>query len=326
MNGKLATGLVEMADDLSALKKGGFWTVIGSFEGQWSLARFSHVESCEFPAEVSWIPLAPEKWQSTFDVDGYCKYVNYIQEEIATGNVYQVNACRTLSASNPENESLLGLAALICQSNPARFASYVSLPDLQIASASPERFISLQDRTILSSPIKGTSATSQFLEKDHAENLMIVDLIRNDLGAISKIGTVSTPRLLDTEEHPGLFHLVSDVKAEIADGLDIADVLKSIMPPGSVSGAPKSSALKTIEKWEGKRDIYCGTIGWIDMDSNQGELAVAIRTFWQRNDGVLNFGTGAGITWGSQALQEWEETALKARRLIGIAGGVREFA
>lgn len=326
MNGKLATGLEEIADDLSALKKGGFWAVIGNFEGKWILARFSKVVSSELPRNVSWIPIAPERWESSFDVNGYCRYVNQIQEEIAAGGVYQVNACRTLSVSNPDNKSLLGLAARISESNPAKFASYICLPDLQIASASPERFISLTDRTIVSSPIKGTSATENFLEKDHAENLMIVDLIRNDLGAIAKIGTVTTPRLLDTEKHPGLFHLVSDVKAEIADGLDITDVLKSIMPPGSVSGAPKSSALKVIQQWEGRRDIYCGTIGWLDMTSNLGELAVAIRTFWQRADGVLKFGTGAGITWGSQAQQEWEETELKARRLISIAGGVKEFA
>ena len=326
MNGKLATGLEEIAHDLSALKKGGFWAVIGSFEGQWTLARFSQVIASKLPTDIVWIPISPEKWISSFSEDNYFKYVTQIQEEIAAGSVYQVNACRTLAAPNPENTSLLGLASAIANSNPAPFASYISLPGLQIASASPERFISLEGKTIISSPIKGTSATKDFLEKDHAENLMIVDLIRNDIGAIAKVGSVTTPRLLETEEHPGLFHLVSDVRAEIANGLEISDVLKSMMPPGSVSGAPKSSALKIIQQWEGHRDIYCGTIGWVDMDSMQGELAVAIRTFWQRNDGVLKFGTGAGITWGSRAQQEWEETVLKARRLIGIAGGAKEFA
>jgi para-aminobenzoate synthetase component 1 len=111
--------------------------------------------------------------------------------------------------------------------------------------------------------------------------------------------------------------LVSDVRAELDEKLDVVDLLKAMMPPGSVSGAPKSSALKIISENEGERGPYCGAIGWVE--NGHAELAVGIRTFWQGSDNYLRFGTGAGITWGSDPELEWEETELKARRLIGLA-------
>ena len=319
MGGRLATELEYVTTDLAALKDSGFWAVVGSFEGQWKLAKFRSVIEAPLPIAGNWQPIPISSWCSSKDELAYRTYVDAIKEEIAIGNVYQVNACRVLSAQNEKNSSLLPLANLLQRANPAPFSSYLSLPGIEIASASPERFLSLSGRTLITSPIKGTSATSEFLEKDHAENLMIVDLMRNDLGAVARSGSMSTPRLLDTEQHPGLFHLVSDVQAEIAEGLEVCDVLNSVMPPGSVSGAPKSSALSLISSNEGFREIYCGVVGWVE--GNRAELAVAIRTFWQNKDGALKFGTGAGITWGSDAQLEWEETELKAGRLIGIASG-----
>lgn len=320
MGGKLATGLEKVATDLAALREGGFWAIVGTFESNWILAKFREVRSAALPKSESWQPVPLNSWESSVNEEQFVQYVNSIKEHIALGDVYQVNACRILSAIDSQNQSLLPLANEIQNSNPAPFASYLSLPGLEIASASPERFLSLNDRTIMSSPIKGTSATKTFLVKDEAENLMIVDLIRNDIGAVAKTGTVTTPRLLDTEAHPGLFHLVSDVQGEIAEDLDFVDVLEKMMPPGSVSGAPKSSALQIIEKLEGQRGPYCGAIGW--YDGSCAQVAVGIRTFWRGEDQVLKFGTGAGITWDSDAHMEWQETELKARRLIDIASGV----
>ena len=323
MGGRLATGLELVTDDLEALRSPGFWAVVGSFESKWTLAKFSQVSEetnlLEIKQNVDWSAIPKDRWQSNLSQHGYVEYVEKIREHIAEGEVYQVNACRVLSAENRENASLIGLAKKIHLANPAPFASYLSLPNLELASASPERFITLQNRNILSSPIKGTSANDRFLEKDEAENLMIVDLIRNDLGTVAKVGTVTTPRLLATEKHPGLFHLVSDVSAQLAEGLDVVDLLRSAMPPGSVSGAPKSSALRIIQSHEGARGPYCGAIGWVE--NGNAELSVGIRTFWQESDESLHFGTGAGITWGSNAEQEWQETELKAQRLIAIAAG-----
>ncbi|NDD78802.1 MAG: anthranilate synthase component I family protein [Actinobacteria bacterium] len=246
----------------------------------------------------------------------YCSYVERIREKISAGEVYQVNACRILSAENNSNLSLLPLAEKILKENPAEFAAYLNLGDIQVASASPERFVSLKDGVAISSPIKGTSASEEFLEKDRAENLMIVDLIRNDLSKVAKTGSVTTPRLLATEAHPGLFHLVSDVRAELAEGKDLVDLLLAMTPPGSVSGAPKNSALRIIEENESARGPYCGVIGF--SDGARAELAVGIRIFWQGEDQILRFGTGAGITWRSDSELEWEETELKARKLIGL--------
>ncbi len=317
MGNHLASQLVEISDDLNSLRKPGFWVVFGSFEGNWRLARFARVEQSNLPkSELSWNSISNEDWQSTLDKSAYCSYVERIREKIVAGEVYQVNACRVLSAKNESNPSLLPLAEKILEENPAEFAAYLSFGDIQVASASPERFISLKDRVAISSPIKGTSATEEFLEKDRAENLMIVDLIRNDLSKVAKTGSVTTPRLLDTEAHPGLFHLVSDVRAELSEGKDLVDLLLAMSPPGSVSGAPKSSALKIIKENESPRGPYCGVIGF--SDGNRAELAVGIRIFWQGEDQILRFGTGAGITWGSDSELEWEETELKARKLIGL--------
>ena len=317
MGTHLASELVETSNDLNSLRKPGFWVVLGSFEGKWRLARFAKAEQSNLPeAKSSWNAISDGSWQSTLDKGAYCAYVDKIREKIAAGEVYQVNACRVLSADNKSNLSLLPLAEKILKENPAEFAAYLDLGDIQVASASPERFISLKDGVAISSPIKGTSATEEFLEKDRAENLMIVDLIRNDLSKVAKTGSVTTPRLLATEAHPGLFHLVSDVRAELSQGKDLVDLLLAMSPPGSVSGAPKSSALKIIEENESSRGPYCGVIGF--SDGTRAELAVGIRIFWQGDDQILRFGTGAGITWGSDSELEWEETELKARKLIGL--------
>jgi para-aminobenzoate synthetase component 1 len=214
---------------------------------------------------------------------------------------------------------LRGLFSEILKKNPAPWASYFEVPGVMIASASPELFLSRNGATVKSSPIKGTQATNsqQFGAKDQAENVMIVDLVRNDLGQICKSGTVEVPRLLSSEEHPGLQHLVSDVQGELLEDISWSQIFTALSPPGSVSGAPKSSATQVISENEIARGPYCGALGWIQGD--QAVLSVAIRTFWKDTD--INFGTGAGITWGSNARAEWEETQLKAKRLISIAGG-----
>jgi para-aminobenzoate synthetase component 1 len=173
-----------------------------------------------------------------------------------------------------------------------------------------------------SAPIKGTGRTEADLTpKDSAENVMIVDLVRNDLGVVCRTGSVTVPHLLAVEAHPGLVHLVSTVRGELRDDVGWADVLAATFPPGSVTGAPKSTALRIIDEVEtAARGPYCGAVGWVDADSRTAELAVAIRTFWL-SDGILRFGTGAGITWGSDPEREWDETELKAERLLAVASG-----
>lgn len=319
MNGISAQNCVEIRHDFAALEEPGFWAVIGTFEGDFTFARFTDVTDNSFVSSEPRPVIG--QWRSDTSRSEYIAYVDRIREQIADGWVYQVNACRILSA--PCKGNLAGFMADLIQSNPAPHASYISLPNIEIASASPELFLRVWTengvRKTLTSPIKGTSPTQEFLEKDLAENVMIVDLMRNDLASISEPGTTHVPRLLGTEKHPGLFHLVSDVGSTLRSGLTWAEILTSLMPPGSVSGAPKSSAVSVIAANEKPRGPYCGALGWVN-DGN-AHLAVGIRTFWRDNESEIHFGTGAGITWGSNAANEWEETELKAHRLIAIASG-----
>ena len=316
MGGRLATDLVEVSHDPQCLDDGGFWAVSTTFENQFTAGKFATVIQAPFPTS-SWIPLKGS-WSSSLKANQYMDYVERIRSSIADGWVYQVNACRRLTHVD-DGQSLRGLFSEILKNNPAPWASYFEAPGLMIASASPELFLSRIGSMVKSSPIKGTQPTNShtFGSKDQAENVMIVDLMRNDLGQICKSGTVEVPRLLSSEEHPGLQHLVSDVEGELLDNISWREILTALSPPGSVSGAPKSSATQVIATNEIPRGPYCGALGWVE--GNHGVLSVAIRTFWK--DSHLNFGTGAGITWGSDASAEWEETQLKARRLISIAGG-----
>ena len=325
MGGRFAHSLIEESDDLSRLDDGNFWAVSISYEGQVRLARFEEdfEEDLEspFPFDSTQWNGSVSKWSSSLERTEYCNYVEAIRQAIASGWVYQVNACRVLSADFAGKE-LASLFAKILQENPAPYASYLSLPGIQIASASPELFLKRNGSELITSPIKGTQdlAANGFGNKDQSENVMIVDLMRNDLGQICQPGSIQVSELLRSEDHPGLRHLVSDVVGTLKKDLGWAQILNSVLPAGSISGAPKSSALKIISENEPtQRGPYCGILGWVKGDAAQ--LSVAIRTFWNLKDGQLRFGTGAGITWGSEPSAEWEETQLKARKLISIAGG-----
>jgi para-aminobenzoate synthetase component 1 len=319
MGGTYATNLVEVTDDASCLDDGSFWAISITFEGKATFARFADVAHSDFPS-ASWKPLDAQ-WISSQNQSQYISYVSAIRHIIAAGGVYQVNACRQLRHDLKDDPSLSGLFSELLKGNPAEFACYLKVDDLEIASASPERFLSRNGSGILTSPIKGTITQKEdvFGDKDKAENLMIVDLMRNDLGRICETGSVEVSELFRHEKHPGITHLVSDVIGKLREGISWNEIFTAVMAPGSVSGAPKSSALSIIGENEGVRGPYCGTLGWIHGD--RAELSVAIRTFWTTGDSVLRYGTGAGITWGSDPAEEWEETQLKARHLISIAGG-----
>ncbi|CAL9587893.1 chorismate-binding protein [Streptomyces sp. enrichment culture] len=328
---RVATGLLDVTDDPSALDSTGFWAVCADFEGRLTCARFRDVreEAVPAPAPDAWRGPAPDDWTSSLGHAAYTAGVRAIRDRIAAGEVYQANLCRVLSAPVPADADVDRLTALLARGNPAPYAGTIRLPahGVEIATASPELFLRRHGRTVESGPIKGTGRTeADLLEKDYTENVMIVDLVRNDLGRVCATGTVSVPDLCAVEKHPGLVHLVSTVRGELRDGAGWPELLAAAFPPGSVTGAPKSSALRIIDALEnGPRGPYCGGIGWVDADRGTAELAVGIRTFWieRRADGgaVLRFGTGAGITWGSDPEGEWRETELKASRLLAVASG-----
>jgi para-aminobenzoate synthetase component I len=362
--GRRATDAVECVDlqqDPQRLAEPGPWFVVVDFEafgrgGQARAWRFAHVSDDVAPAvgalrDAPWRGPDPSSWRSSLDRDAYQEAVQRVRDHVRDGTVYQVNVCRVLGAPlpvTPDGATSLepdaaALAARLAAGNPAPYGAAVHVPassgvdPVWVVSASPELYLSLAAGALASGPIKGTARTADGLtDKDRAENVMITDLVRNDLQQVCSPGTVTVTDLLGVEEHPGLVHLVSRVRGALAPEVAEAPdrwgrVLRATFPPGSVSGAPKSSALRIIEELEtAPRGPYCGAVGWVDGD--RAELAVGIRTFWwergPHDDGVLRFGTGAGITWGSDPLAEWHETELKAERLVGLASAqmVDEFA
>lgn len=317
-------------DDLTS----GFWAVVVTFEGDLTAVRMSAV-SRDGPSDPlhdgrpnRW-PGVASAWRTSVDHDAYVAGVEEIRRRIADGTVYQVNLCRVLEADLPDDADLSDLGAVLARGNPAPYAATIVVPEaaLEVACASPESFLVRRGDHLTSGPIKGTAADAAgLLPKDYAENVMIVDLVRNDLAHVARPGTVEVDALCRVEEHPGLVHLVSEVSGRLRPGTTWRDVLAGTFPPGSVSGTPKHTALRAIADLEPvPRGPYCGAVGWVDADRDEAVLAVGIRTFWSaRVDGdrrVLRFGTGAGITWGSAAEQEWAETELKAARLVALATG-----
>ena len=323
-----ARDVVEIDDHLECLDKGGFWAVVVTFEGQVKCVRLAQVvDEQDGDEQVSdslsgrfreWAPLTGH-WRSSLDEQAYRAGVSQIRDRIAAGEVYQVNLCRVMSHPLADDVDLAGLDTLVAQGNPAPYASRIHVPEagLDVLSASPEGFLIRKAGRIESRPIKGTATTmSSMLAKDYAENVMIADLVRNDLSPVCRSGTVSVDAMCAPEEHPGLAHLVTTVSGELRPGVRWPDVLSATFPPGSVSGVPKSSALHVIADLETvRRGPYCGAVGWVDADTGEAELAVGIRTFWAERDVTgqrwLRFGTGAGITWGSDPEQEWAETELR---------------
>jgi para-aminobenzoate synthetase component 1 len=212
------------------------------------------------------------------------------------------------------------------RANPAPHAALCTfgdaLPGVAVVSASPELYLRVDGRTVETRPIKGTAADDVTLAtsiKDRAENLMIVDLARNDLGRVCAYGSVHVPDLFTIEAHPGLFHLVSTVRGRLRDGAGLGDLVRATFPPASVTGAPKPRVLQAIEDLEPvRRGVYCGAVGWIDADRARAELAVAIRTLTIAG-GRTHLGVGGGIVADSRADREWAETELKAAQLLRAA-------
>jgi para-aminobenzoate synthetase component 1 len=290
-----------------------------TYEGDRTFARFDHVRAARLP-RARWRGPARHAWTSSMDRTAYVHGVERIRAEIARGEVYQANLCRVLSAPLDREADLAGLAGVLAAANPAPYAGLVRVAGTEVVSASPELFLSRDGDIVRSRPIKGTAkVAAELLDKDVAENVMIVDLVRNDLGRVAVTGEVTVPELCAVEEHPGLVHLVSTVQARLRPGVGWGALLAAAFPPGSVTGAPKSSALRLLAELEPvPRGPYCGAVGWVDADAGTAALAVGIRSFWRSED-ALRFGTGAGITWGSDPALEWAETELKASRLVRSA-------
>jgi para-aminobenzoate synthetase component I len=287
-------------------------------------------------------PHAPEAlvsgpWSSSLEHDAFCARVRDVLELLAAGECYQVNLTRQLRCARALDP--VALYGALARAHPSPHAAMLRVTiagePVAVVSASPERYLSLRaDRRVETSPIKGTGAVASALrasEKDRAENVMIVDLARNDLGRVCTPGTMSVPSLCAVESHPGLYHLVSRVRGTLRSEVGVRALVAATFPPASVTGAPKPRVLQVIEGLEPvRRGVYCGAFGWIDTRHRErgtvtADLAVAIRTFTilgrpESAGACTQLGVGGGIVADSDPEAEWRETELKAARLLAAAG------
>ncbi len=273
--------------------------------------------------------IAPSRWCTSLDRVEFEQGVAKIREHIRAGDCYQVNLTRRLTSARAVDP--VALFAALQRANPSPHGAFLrvgatsDVSSVAIVSASPERFLSWQGPDLETRPIKGTGTDPAALRasaKDRAENVMIVDLARNDFGRVCEPGSVVVPALCAVEAHPGLHHLVSTVRGRRRAGTGVGALVRATFPPASVTGAPKPRVMQIIEDLEPvPRRAYCGAVGWIDTDRDAGDLNVAIRTFSVAH-GRTELGVGAGIVVDSEPASEWAETELKAARLLEAAGAV----
>ena len=265
--------------------------------------------------------------RSTFTHRGYLDAVARVREYIVAGDIFQANLSQRFQA--PLRESPFELYCRLRRRNPAPFASYLAFDGVAVLSASPERFLRLEPgRQVETRPIKGTrprglgpmhdAALGRALaesEKDRAENVMIVDLLRNDLSRVCRPGTVRVPELFALEQHPTVHHLVSTVVGELAPDADAVDLVRAAFPGGSITGAPKVRAMEIIAELEPtRRGVYCGSIGYLSATGAM-DTSIVIRTFVLR-EGEVYFQAGGGIVADSDPELEYRETLDKAGGLI----------
>lgn len=271
--------------------------------------------------------------RSRFSRDEYLNAVEKIKSHINRGDIYVTNFCQEFYAENAEIDPL-GIFLRLDDISPNPFGAYFKWKDNFILSASPERFLAKRGSKLISQPIKGTARRGKNETEDEAikkhlrehtkelqENVMIVDLVRNDLTRSAKQGTVKTEELFGIYTFNQLHQMISTVACEIEDGLSAIEAIKRTFPMGSMTGAPKISAMRLMERYEqSKRGVYSGALGYFspagDFDFN-----VVIRTLlYNSANKYLSFHTGSAITYHANAEQEYEECLLKAKAILEVLG------
>jgi len=334
----ISTGLPEMGTEKSqrcesrlreVLDRLGSYSLSTEILSPLSTAR-THPHSLEpapsYPVSDTELPASLDL-RSSFTHRGYLDALTTVREYIVAGDIFQANLSQRFEA--PLTESPWALYQRLRAINPAPFAAFLDFGAVTVASASPERFLSLDTaRQIEARPIKGTrprgvypahdAALGRALQesiKDRAENLMIVDLMRNDLSRVSLPGSVRVPELFALERYATVHHLVSTVTGTLEPGRDAIDLLCATFPGGSITGAPKVRAMEIIAELEpSRRGVYCGSIGYISVTGVM-DTSIVIRTY-QAVHGRVYFSAGGGIVADSDPEQEYRETFDKARALI----------
>ena len=268
------------------------------------------------------------KITSNFTPANYASAFAAVQDYLQAGDCYQINLAQRFSAA--ATRDAFGAYLTLRSLSPAPYSAFLNMPHVQILCASPERFLRVQNGSVETKPIKGTRPRGGDVQqdlrlaeelrnhpKDRAENLMIVDLLRNDLGKSCMPGSVRVPKLFEVESYANVHHLVSTVEGKLAEGRDALHVLRDCFPGGSVTGAPKLRAMQIIEQLEPhRRGIYCGTIGYVGFDGNM-DSNIVIRTLVHSGKEVRCW-AGGGIVSDSDLKAEYQETLDKASAMLKL--------
>ncbi|MBK0382591.1 anthranilate synthase component I family protein [Pedobacter sp. SD-b] len=269
--------------------------------------------------------------RARLDKKAYLNNINKIKNEISLGNIYETNFCMEFYADDCDI-STLGIFRKLNEKSPTPFANYFKWYDKYIISATPERFLARRGNKIISQPIKGTAKRSgNILEdieiknrlfkhpKERQENVMIVDLVRNDLTKFAKKGTVKVEELFGVYSFKQVHQMVSTVICEIEEKINNIDIIKSCFPMGSMTGAPKIKAMQLMEHYENrKRGMYSGAVGYFS-DNDDFDFNVIIRTIlYNASEKYLSFHVGSAITYHAEANQEYEECLLKTRAILEV--------
>ncbi|MCK8106236.1 aminodeoxychorismate synthase component I [Pseudoalteromonas sp. 2CM41L] len=267
-------------------------------------------------------------WHSNMSEHEYADKFSQIQDYLKSGDCYQINLAQRFSAGFKGDP--FQAYKVLREANKAPFSSFINHPRGAILSISPERFIAVHDNIVETKPIKGTlprmadaiadQQQARALEnstKDRAENVMIVDLLRNDLGKVAKPGSVKVPSLFAIESFPAVHHLVSTVTAELDESKTCVDQLEAAFPGGSITGAPKIRAMEIIEELEPhRRSIYCGSIGYLSACGNM-DTSITIRTLVCHNEHIYCW-AGGGIVADSKVELEYQETYDKVNKILPL--------
>ncbi|SDM35953.1 aminodeoxychorismate synthase component I [Bacillus sp. OK048] len=267
------------------------------------------------------------EWKPSITMDTYDQAINYIKQCIESGDTYQTNY--TIRLHSKFNGDGLAFYNRLKKAQSSHYCAYIHTGEQSILSASPELFFHFHNGKITTRPMKGTvkrgasheedTANANWLyhsEKDRAENVMIVDLLRNDLGMIAESGTVTVDKLFEIEQYPTVHQMTSTISAQVSETASLVDIFKALFPCGSITGAPKISTMNIIAELENEpREVYCGAIGYI-TPNKEALFNVPIRTVLiDHRSGDAVYGVGGGITWDSTSIGEYHEILAKAKVL-----------
>lgn len=279
-------------------------------------------------------PAPSIRWQSKIDRASYLQRVNQLKEHIQLGDIYEINFCQIIESPEIELQTIQPFFKQLWDKNPTPFAAMAENADWMFASASPERFIQKKGNQLISQPIKGTAprgaSDSEDLQnrknlqasiKERAENVMIVDLVRNDLSRVAAKGSVHVDELCEIYTFPTVHQMISTISCELKPNTSFSGILQAAFPMGSMTGAPKKSAVELAEKFEGfSREFYSGSFGVI-YPNGDFDLNVLIRTLvYDAVTKKLSCGVGGAITILADAEAEYEECKVKVDRILSLFG------